>query len=344
MPELLAAININIDPEIFEGGFSLTWHGFFTAVGIALGVWLSVRLARRVGIPEDDAFTIALVAVPSGIVGARVLWILEHTDQISDVGDIFALTDGGISVYGAMIGGVLGSFIYLVIWKPGFPRWLALDVAAPGMILGQAVGRLGDTINGEHFAKATDLPWAFRYTNPDTEGPWASIVDGVIPASSTWVRGQTGVLAEAPVPVHPVAGGYELILDFMILGGLFLMRRTNLLPGWGFVFYVLSYGAVRGLLALLRTDEQTLTGGLSVPQLLAILTGAAALAMAYYLWRNPPERPEPVELARELHREEARERRQERHGGSGGGGSTPAPRASKAGPGGVRVRKRRDPG
>ena len=349
MLDLVAAINIHLNPHIFDGGFALTWHGFFTAVGIAGGVWLAVRCARRVGLPEDDAFTIALVAVPCGIVGARALWVLEHTDLIHNVGDIFALTDGGISVYGAMIGGALGGFIYVVIWKPGFPRWLALDAAAPGMILGQAVGRLGDTINGEHFAKATDLPWAFRYTHPSTDGPWASIVDGVIPPAANWFRGQTGALAEAPVPVHPVAGGYELILDFMILGGLLLLRRTRLLPGWGFVFYVLAYAAVRGLLALLRTDEQTAFGGLSVPQLLAILTGLLALAMAWYLWRNPPSRPEPVTLSRALHREEARERR--RGGAPRKPDSAPPskapprrPPAARSGPGGVRRRKRRDPG
>ena len=343
MFDLVAAINININPEIFGGGISLTWHGFFTAVGIALGVWLAVRLARRSGLHEDDTFTIALVGVPSGIVGARALWVFEHTDLIDNVGDIFALTDGGISVYGAMIGGVLGAFIYVVIWKPQFPRWLALDIAAPGMILGQAVGRLGDTINGEHFAKASDLPWAFRYTNPSTEGPWASIVDGVIPASSTWVRGQTGALAEAPVAVHPVAGGYELILDLMILGTLLLLRRTRIVPGWTFVVYVLTYGAVRGLLAILRSDEQTVVGDLSVPQFLAILTGLGAAAMAYYLWRNPPDRPEPVDLAREQRRDEARERRQGRADPPPPAHKpVPAQRAAKAGPGGVRVRKRRD--
>ena len=347
MIDLVAAINVNIDPAIFEGGFSLTWHGFFAAVGIALGVWLSVRLARRAGLPEDDAFTIALVAVPSGIVGARALWVFEHTDQIQNVGDIFALTDGGISVYGAMIGGVIGGFTYLVIFKPAFPRWLALDVAAPGMILGQAVGRIGDFINGEHFASATSLPWAFRYTNPDTEGPWAQIVDGAIPTSSAWVRGQVGALAESPVPVHPVAGGYELLLDFMILGGLLLLRRTRLLPGWGFVFYVVSYAAVRGLLALLRTDEQTVVGDLSVPQLLAILTALGALIMALFLHRNPPARPEPVELQRQLRRDEARERRQGRPPAADSAGSSRRSgrrtRAAKAGPGGLRARKRRDP-
>ena len=85
-----------------------------------------------------------------------------------------------------------------------------------------------------------------------------------------------------------------------------------------------------------------------MPQLLAILTGLAALAMAWYLWRNPPARPEPVDVSRALRRDEARARRRE--GPSRGSGSAPsskAPprqRAARAGPGGVRRRKRRDPG
>ena len=175
MLELVAIINIDINPELIRsGGFSLTWHGLFTAVGIALGVWLAVRLARRARISEDDAMSIAVVSVLSGIIGARLLWVFEHIDTISSVGDIFDLPDGGISIYGAMIGGVLGGFIYVTFFKPEFPKWVALDVAAPGMILGQAVGRFGDFVNGEHFANASDLPWAFRYTHPFTDGPWSA--------------------------------------------------------------------------------------------------------------------------------------------------------------------------
>ena len=173
--DLVGIINININPVLIDtGGFELTWHGLFTAVGIALGVWLSVRLARRARISEDDAMSIAVVSVLSGIVGARLLWVIEHTDQIGSVGDIFALTDGGISIYGAMIGGVLGGFLYVTFFKPNFPKWVALDVAAPGMILGQAVGRFGDVINGEHFANASDLPWAFRYNPSSDRRPLAS--------------------------------------------------------------------------------------------------------------------------------------------------------------------------
>ncbi|MYG90263.1 MAG: prolipoprotein diacylglyceryl transferase [Chloroflexi bacterium] len=285
MPELVGIINININPVLVDtGGFELTWHGLFTAVGIALGVWLAVRLARRARISEDDAMSIAVVSVVSGIIGARLLWVFEHTDQIGSVGDIFDLTDGGISIYGAMIGGVLGGFTYVTFFKPNFPKWVALDVAAPGMILGQAVGRFGDFVNGEHFANASELPWAFRYTHPLTDGPWSA------PGVDDWYRGSRGFEGEAPVAVHPVAGGYEPILDLMILAGLFLFRRMGVGAGWGFTFYVFAYAVVRGALSLLRTDEAPVAGALSVPQLLAILTAVAAVWMALHLRRHrqPP--------------------------------------------------------
>ena len=285
MPELVGIINININPVLVDtGGFELTWHGLFTAVGIALGVWLAVRLARRARISEDDAMSIAVVSVVSGIIGARLLWVFEHTDQIGSVGDIFDLTDGGISIYGAMIGGVLGGFTYVTFFKPNFPKWVALDVAAPGMILGQAVGRFGDFVNGEHFANASELPWAFRYTHPLTDGPWSA------PGVDDWYRGSRGFEGEAPVAVHPVAGGYEPILDLMILAGLFLFRRMGVGAGWGFTFYVFAYAVVRGALSLLRTDEAAVAGALSVPQLLAILTAVAAVWMALHLRRHrqPP--------------------------------------------------------
>ena len=103
---LIAFINIRINPVLIDtGGFAITWHGLFTAIGIAAGVWLAIRLAQLARLNEDDSMSIAVVSVVFGIVGARLLWVFEHTDQIHSVGDVFAVTDGGISVYGAMIGG-----------------------------------------------------------------------------------------------------------------------------------------------------------------------------------------------------------------------------------------------
>ena len=311
MFDFVAIIDIGINPSVFGG---LSWHGLFTAIGIAFGVWLSVHLARRSGIPEDDAMGIALVAVPSGIIGARVLWVLEHMDSINTVGDVFNLPDGGISVYGAMIGGVLGAFIFVILFKPNFPKWVALDVAAPGMLLGQAVGRIGDFINGEHFAEASNLPWAFRYIHPETDGPWAPFSNGTAGPSESWVRGEFAPVGYEAVAVHPVAGAYEPLLCIAILGCLFLFRRFQFSPGWGFIFYVLSYALVRGTLAILRIDEQGMFAGLSVPQVLAIVTAGAAVIMGIYLFRK-----KPAELAVALPKVPSKRSRRV-PGGSGRGG------------------------
>src|SRR3990172_3481122 len=159
-------IEIAMDPEIGRiGGLLLTWHGVFTAIGIAVGIWVAVQFAKRVGIIEDDAYTVALIAVPAGIVGARALYVIENHDLFGggDWLDIFAINEGGISIYGALIGGVLGGVAYS-LWQK-LPIGAGLDAAAFGAILGQGIGRIGDVINGEHLAKTTDLPFSVVYTH-----------------------------------------------------------------------------------------------------------------------------------------------------------------------------------
>ncbi|MFN0147026.1 MAG: prolipoprotein diacylglyceryl transferase [Dehalococcoidia bacterium] len=257
------AIDINIDPVMFDAGpFTLTWHGLFTAIGILAGVTLSVYLCKRDGIPSEIAQEIALVAVPCAIVGARLFYVFEHWDRFSsDIpGIITNITEGGITLYGGLIGGVLGGLVYALFRH--WPIAITLDAAAPGMILGQAIGRIGDLINGEHWADETGLPWAFRYTNPNT-------------------------LGELGKAVHPTAGGYELVGDFIILALVLLVfRRFVRTPGWVFCIYVALYGAMRFALSYTRTNEQEI-GGVPVPQLVAGVTIGLAVIAASILMRWP---------------------------------------------------------
>ena len=92
------AIELPFDPNITTiGGFLLTWHGLFTAVGILVGVRLSLWISREIGFDVDDAYTLALIGIPSGIIGARALFVIEHWDYYGqNVADIMALTEGGI--------------------------------------------------------------------------------------------------------------------------------------------------------------------------------------------------------------------------------------------------------
>ena len=257
------AITIDIDPDIGEFfGLTLTWHGVFTAIGIIGGVWLAVYLARVDGIPPDVGQELAFVAVISAIVGARLFFVFEHWDRFeSDPASIVLdLTEGGITLYGGLIGGVLGGVIYGL-----FRRWpiaIGLDAAAPGMILGQGIGRIGDLINGEHLATASDLPWAFVYVHPNT-------------------------LGELGRSVHPTAGGYELLGDFLILALLlFVARRFIRVPGWTFCAYAILYSVMRFGLSEFRFDEQTIDGT-PVPQVVAAAIIGLAIVLAGVLRRYP---------------------------------------------------------
>jgi phosphatidylglycerol:prolipoprotein diacylglycerol transferase len=259
----LLAIDINIDPTMFEWGpLTLTWHGFFTAVGIIFGVSLSVWLARKDGIPSEVGQEIALVAVPCAIVGARLFYVFEHWSDFSGdpVKIVTGITEGGITLYGSLIGGVLGGLAY-ALWRK-LPIAIGLDAAAPGMILGQGIGRIGDLINGEHWADETSLPWAVRYVHPNT-------------------------LGEIGKAVHPTAGGYEMIGDFIILALLiFVFRRIIKTPGWVFCTYVGLYGLMRFFLSYTRTDEATIAD-VPVPQVVAAITIGIAVVLASVLARWP---------------------------------------------------------
>ncbi len=165
----LLTINIDINPEIHKfGGLLLTWHGVFTAVGIAAGVYLAVLIGRKQGFLEDDIYSVALLAIPCGIVGARGLFVAERWGQpgLTNALDAFRINEGGISIYGAVLGGIAGGLVYCLFRK--LPLRRGADVSAFGALLGMAIGRIGDIINGEHFAKASGLPWAVRYTNTNS--------------------------------------------------------------------------------------------------------------------------------------------------------------------------------
>src|SRR3990172_8606364 len=200
MLSVLLAIKIGIDPVIADvAGVEITWHGLFTALGVVAGVAVAAYLARRAGYPEDTVYNVALSLVIGGIIGARGLYVIENWSlSDDDIGEIFAINTGGISIYGALIGGTVGAWLYAFIRRiPNIPK--GADIAAMGGIVGMAVGRIGDVINGEHFSSSSDLPWAVTYTHPDTP---------------TFIRAGQGLLEQ---PQHP-AVAYELIGDLVWFG------------------------------------------------------------------------------------------------------------------------------
>ena len=262
------AITIGWDPDIAEiAGLLITWHGLFTAVGILVGVQLALRMARRVGYDEDDAYTLALIGVPSGIIGARLLYVIENADRIDSFREAIAINEGGISIWGAILGGVVGPLLFS-LWR----HWriaLPLDVTAVGLILGQAIGRLGDLVNGEHVARATDLPWGVTYSHPNSPAFAHSLSFG---------------------PHHP-ATTYELLGDLVIFGVLLYLFFGPFARHRGLVFltYLISYSVMRFFLTYTRLDSaETLGGLLRVPQLVSVVVVVAAIPVLIWLLRRPP--------------------------------------------------------
>ena len=166
MTDLLLTIKMGINPEIGHmGGLLLTWHGIFIALGIGLGVWLGVWFARKAGFTEDDAYTIALIGVPAGIIGARVLFVLENRSDFANAPlDVFRINQGGISLYGALIGAV-AVCLALRRLEEAAACFKGMDAAAFGMILGQGIGRIGCLVAGDIIAKSSSLPFSVEYTN-----------------------------------------------------------------------------------------------------------------------------------------------------------------------------------
>lgn len=265
----LLTIDIGIDPELGEvAGLLISWHGVFTAVGIAAGLWLALRLTSIRGIDPDEAYTIGLLAVVGGIIGARLLFVAENwSDFENDLGKIFAINEGGISIYGALIGGVLFGLVYALFRRALVPILPALDAGAPGALLGMAIGRIGDIINGEHISDGSDLPWAVRYTHENSP-------------------------SFGLAPQHP-ATGYEMLGDLVILAILlfifFRVRRDGLV----FFVWLFAYGVLRLLVSFLREDDKVL-GDLVMAQVIAI--GGIAIGLAGILWvwarRAGPSRAE----------------------------------------------------
>lgn len=277
-------ININIDPNIGTfGPFQITWHGVFTAIAIAVAVLVVAHFAKQRNLNEDDIYNIALWGVPGGIVGARLLYVIEHASTFKDnPGSVFSVNEGGISIYGGLIGGALVAFAYA--WRKHLPIRRISDPAALGLLISQAVGRIGDTINGEHWAKASKLPWAFCYTNPNT-------LNGDPNTSTTAICGSLTQHPLNPPAVHPVAGLYEPIGLLLIFALLWYLYRRFTVAGYIFWIYVVLYAALRFVLAPLRLNESKL-GVISVPQIVSLATVVLALIALFIVYRMAQRSPE----------------------------------------------------
>jgi len=249
-------IDISISPILSIGPINIRWYGIFVALGVLTVVLWTLREARRKrNFSYDTVFTAALVGIPSGIVISRLLHVVDKWDYyIQNPGQIIGAA--GLTIYGAVLGAALGIWIYSKVSHVRF-GYLA-DLIAPGIILSQAVGRVGCTINGCCYGIETSLPWGIVYTHPESYGPIG-------------------------IPVHPTQI-YEIIYNLIVFAVLLKLRGRFKPDGSLFLIYLSLYSLWRLGIELLR-DGTPFIFGLHQAQVIAIIVLAIAIPLLAYRTR-----------------------------------------------------------
>ena len=260
-------------PIIFEiGPIAVRWYGLLIASAVLIGLTLSQYLAKRCGVDPELLGDLAIWLVIFAIPAARIYYVLFEWQEYSQrPEDIIAIWKGGIAIHGAIIGGTLGTIIFARLNR--ISLWQLLDLIAPSLILGQAIGRWGNFFNSEAFGKPTDLPWklyiAPRYRPLDSLN--AEYYHPTFLYESLW---NLGVFA---------------ILLFLFFWG--LKSRNRLKTGTLAGVYLIAYSLGRVWIEWLRTDSLML-GPLKVAQVVsisAIALGLLILAWLYLFKRSLPD-------------------------------------------------------
>ncbi|WP_370289942.1 MULTISPECIES: prolipoprotein diacylglyceryl transferase [Cryobacterium] len=231
------------------------------AICILIGIFLATamtsrRLTKRGGEP-GVVLDIILWAVPLGIVGARIFHVLTHPNDYfydgANLWDVFAVWKGGIAIFGALLGGAVGA--YIGTRRAGIRFWSFADALAPGMLLAQAMGRLGNWFNHELFGLPTTLPWGLEISTDNPAYPVG------LPAGTLF---------------HPTFL-YEIVWNLVgVAVILILERKFRLRWGTAFGVYLIWYGAGRSVFESIRVDPSEIFFGLRTnvwAALFAILVG-----------------------------------------------------------------------
>ena len=237
-------ITISIDPIAFTiGSLEIRWYGIFIALAILTVVlWTAWQVKRGAQISYDTVFTAALVGIPSGIVLSRLLHVIDNWEHYGrHWGEIVG--GGGLTAYGAVLGATIGIWVYSRFSKMNFAYFAY--VVAPGIILVQAVGRVGCTINGCCYGLETLLPWAVIYTHPDSFCPVGTSVH--------------------PTQIYEI---FWNLLVFVIL----LRLRGHLKPdGSIYMVYISLYSVYRLGMDFLREGTPFLLFNLHQAQIIAVI-------------------------------------------------------------------------
>lgn len=250
-----------IDRIAFWG---ISWYGLLIFSGILIGIWITTCEQKRLKLPEDTAIDFLLVAIPLGIIGARLYSVLfRWSDYADDFWRIFNLREGGLAIFGAVLGGLLAARLVSRRKRISFLR--LCDMAVLALILAQAIGRWGNYINMEAYGlRLTETAQAWKFFPIAVE----------IPVGSHWYW-------------HMATFFYESMWDIMAFIVLMWTRRKMKRDGDLLCWYVLLYGAGRTIIEGLRSDSLTFYNEfVRVSQILSALACVAVVILFCFRQRS----------------------------------------------------------
>jgi phosphatidylglycerol:prolipoprotein diacylglycerol transferase len=245
-----------VDPVAFRiGPIAIHWYGIIFAIAAVAAAWLATREARRRGEDGDRVWTMLLVAAVGGIIGSRIYHVIHEWDLIyrDNPALIPQIWMGGLGIPGGVAGGLVALAIYTRVQGLRFWRWI--DIAAPAMLLAQAIGRFGNFVNQELYGPPTDLPWGIPIDGDHRVPPWTDLDQ--YPVESTFF--------------HPLFL-YESLLNLLGMLVLLLVGRRyarRLYDGDIAMMYFIWYGTVRSVLETFRTGNW-LIGGVPTAVLIGV--------------------------------------------------------------------------
>jgi phosphatidylglycerol:prolipoprotein diacylglycerol transferase len=247
------------------GSFYIPTYGVLVALGFLAGLGITLRLARRAGMPAEQITNLAVYCAIAGLLGAKLfMFLFDIGDYVRDPGRIFTLET--LQAAGVFHGGFIAAFLMALFYmrRQHLPAMKTMDILAPGIAIGQGIGRLGCFAAGCCWGRECDLPWGVRFRS-DFAAP--------VPLDKT---------------LHPVQI-YESVADLLVFAILYRQASRAHRPGQVIGWYLVLYSTARFVIEFFRVHEQSLVGPFSLTQWIAL--GLLALGAAILIAPGLKARP-----------------------------------------------------
>ena len=270
--------------SVFGHDITIRWYGAIIAFGFLLAVLFGGRMAYKWKMSIDKMLDVLIYSTIFGILGARLYYCIFEWDRYKDNPiEILYIWNGGLAIYGGIIGGILAAYVVCRVRKMNF--WNLMDIASMSLLIGQGIGRWGNFANQEAFGTNTDLPW----------GMWSEKTAAYITQYSDKLSAN-GIVMDPDKAVHPTFL-YESIwclLGFFVL--YIITRKARKFSGQIFLTYGVWYGAERAVVEGFRTDSLYIAGTtIRVSQLLSAVLALVCLVILICLLVKFTKHPKPID-------------------------------------------------